>query len=224
MRRNEGFTLTEMAVVLAIFALLVGGLMMPLAMQQDNKNRQDTTKALAEIREALIGYALLNKKLPCPASTAITDPANASYGVAAASCSPGSEGYLPWKTLGVREVDAWGSPRTGASDPFVGYWKYRVDKNFASTITVTTSLGDTILVKDHAGNQLTLSTETPVAVVYSTGANRAADGLNGDATADVYESGEVINNSGQFSATFDDMLIWISRPLLISRLVAAGVL
>ena len=57
-RRPLGFTLTELAVVMAIIALLIGGLLMPLAGQQETRNRQDTEKALAVIQESLIGFAV----------------------------------------------------------------------------------------------------------------------------------------------------------------------
>ncbi|RTL54983.1 MAG: prepilin-type N-terminal cleavage/methylation domain-containing protein [Rhodocyclaceae bacterium] len=211
----KGFTLTEMAVVLVIVSLLIGSLLIPLGTQQEMRYRSETEKNLAEIRDALLGYALLNKKLPCPMPKSVTDPTDANYGVAASSCSPGTEGYLPWKTLGVREVDAWGTPRSNATDSFSGYWLYRVDVNFTNTISISTAAASSISIKDNNNNALTGSSEPPIAVVFSTGANRTADGLNGDSTPDVYQSGEV-------TSTFDDMLIWLSRPLIFSRMVAAG--
>jgi prepilin-type N-terminal cleavage/methylation domain-containing protein len=38
----RGFTLTEMAVVLVIVALLIAGMMLPLSSQQDNRARKET--------------------------------------------------------------------------------------------------------------------------------------------------------------------------------------
>lgn len=221
-QRPSGFTLIELAIVLFIVALLMGGLMLPLSAQMEARGRAETDKALGEIREALIGYALTNKKLPCPMllaapGTAGADPANATYGVAAATCSPGVEGYLPWKTLGVREIDGWGTPRAASTDPFVGYWKYRLDRNFGVTFTLSTALGGTLTVNDHQGNALTDAAGAPVALVYSTGANKLANGRNGDGTVDDYEAGEN-------TASFDDQVLWISRPLLIGRMVSAGAL
>lgn len=215
-RRNDyGFTLTELAVVLAIIALLIGGMLMPLSAQRDAQSRRDTEKALAEIRDALVGYAIINGKLPCPMPTTITDPANAAYGYAAATCSPGSEGYLPWKSLGIYEVDAWGSPRASSAEPFRGYWRYRVDDAFSSAFTLTTATTSGLTVKDTTGNTLTESTNTPVAIVYSTGPNLTADGLNSGIPDAIYQADLP-------STTFDDVLIWIGRPVLFSRMVAAG--
>ena len=53
----RGFSLTEMAVVLVIVAILIAGLVIPLATQQDIRARQDTENMLTNLREALLGYA-----------------------------------------------------------------------------------------------------------------------------------------------------------------------
>src|ERR1700740_2544337 len=71
MIKEQGFTLAELAVVLGIVGLLLGGLMVPLAAQTDIRYRSDTEKALADIREALIGFAIVNGRLPCPADRSI---------------------------------------------------------------------------------------------------------------------------------------------------------
>lgn len=213
--RQAGFSLVELAVVLVIVALLIGGMLLPLSAQRDVRSQAETQKGLAEIREALIGYAIINGKLPCPMLTSTTDPANAAYGMAPSTCSPGGEGYLPWKTLGVNEVDAWGQKRAASTDPFTGYWRYRVDDSFSVAFTLS-STASQLSVKDAAANMLTeASPNAPVAVVFSTGANQTADGLNGDGTANEYQTGDG-------SPTFDDLLIWIGRPLLFSRMVSAG--
>ena len=69
--RPSGFTLIELAMVLFIVSLLIGGLLLPLSTQQELAGRQDTDKALASIREALIGFAVVNGRLPCPAVASI---------------------------------------------------------------------------------------------------------------------------------------------------------
>lgn len=69
--RPSGFTLIELAMVLFIVSLLIGGLLLPLSAQNEIRGRQDTEKALANIREALIGFAVVNGRLPCPAVASI---------------------------------------------------------------------------------------------------------------------------------------------------------
>lgn len=226
---STGFSLIEMAIVLFIIALLLGGLLPTVSSQIEIQRRNDTRKQLDEIRNALFGYATINGFLPCPTTT--TDPASPNYGSADAPCIANSttnataEGYLPWKTLGISEMDAWGSKRTNNSDPWTGYWRYRVDRNFAGTaFSIGTGFGtcpgaysDCLVIKDSAGNSLTNTTERPVAIIYSTGHNLTADGLN-----TVFEGANGSYQSDVPSSTYDDILIWISRPQLLNRMVAAG--
>ena len=67
---QSGFTLIELAIVLFVVALLLGGMLLPLAGQQDIRNFGDTQKILIESRDALLGFAMANDRLPCPASAA----------------------------------------------------------------------------------------------------------------------------------------------------------
>lgn len=229
---QRGFSLVEMAVVLAIVALLLGGLLPMLSGQREQAQRTETRQQLAEIQQALIGFAVINGRLPCPTDTTITDPANVGYGVenpAGCSAAPTAEGYLPWKTLGVNEVDAWGTKRSAAANPWSGYWRYRVNRNFAnsaSLITLTTnpSSADALVVKDRNGTTITSSTENPIAIVFSTGPDLVGNGEN--ASTDFEASGGTYQSDvqGQLAggANFDDILITISRPQVLNRLVAAG--
>lgn len=70
LRTKNGFTLIEIAMVLVIIGLLLGGLLMPLATQVDVQRRIETEKAMEQIKEALIGFAMVNGRLPCPADPA----------------------------------------------------------------------------------------------------------------------------------------------------------
>ena len=228
-REASGFSLVEMAIVLAIVALLLGGLLPTLSGQIEQQRRNETRKQMDEIKEALIGYAIINGALPCPTTT--TDPDNASHGMAdpasAVTCTaPASEGYLPWKSLGVAETDAWGIRRSRADSPWAGYWRYRVDPAFASAVpfTMATSTSTTLLIQDNAGKALTSTSERPVAIIFSTGKNLAADGQNSGFNA-IYQSDTPRaddKNTQGVNEEFDDMMIWVSRPQLISRMVMAG--
>lgn len=146
-RVQNGFTLAELAVVLVIIGLLLGGLMAPLTTQTDIRSRADTVKTLADIREALIGFAIINGRLPCPAdrlvATTATDAgleattgtgsaltcacSTATSDIAAVGSIPcddsahgSATGVVPWATLGLPEADSWGSRFT-----------YRVTLQFA---------------------------------------------------------------------------------------------
>jgi type II secretory pathway pseudopilin PulG len=210
-----------MAIVLMIAALLMTGLLPTLSAQIEKQRRSETRKMMEEIQQALIGYAILNGKLPCP--TTQTNPTNGAYGIADASCtSPSAEGYLPWKTLGVSETDAWGNNRSDSSSSWNGYWRYRVEPAFAGggsfTLNTTSNTTLDLQVKDTAGSRLTTTTERPVAIVFSTGPDLNPNGEN----SSYEQSSAATYQSDTPSQNFDDITIWISRPVLFNRMVAAG--
>jgi prepilin-type N-terminal cleavage/methylation domain-containing protein len=216
----EGFTLLEMAVVLTIITLLLSGLLVPLTTQVQQRKISDTQKGLQEIKDALAGFAIINGRLPCPDTD--TDPAAAGYGIEEASCAAtvAAEGYLPWKTLGVTDLDAFGVKRTNAASPRIGDWRYRVDRNFAVAFSLTTPFStDSLSIVDSANNALTTTTERPIAIVFSAGPNTTPDGQNASGS---YEGTSGIYQSDVPSTTFDDILIWVSRPTLFNRMTAAG--
>lgn len=57
-RTSRGFTLIEMAIVLIIITILIGGLAVPLSAQIQARRIAETKKTLEEAREAIIGYAM----------------------------------------------------------------------------------------------------------------------------------------------------------------------
>lgn len=102
----RGFTLVELAVVLAIVGFLLGGLMYSLSAQTEQRNRGETQRRLDEARELLIAFAIVNGRLPCPASTA-SNGVEADSGTTG-SCSSAYAGYLPAKTIGFQTMDSSG--------------------------------------------------------------------------------------------------------------------
>ena len=242
--RLAGFSLLELAIALMIIALLLGGMLNPLGAVLETRQRAGTERQLEQIRASLTGFAMVNGYLPCP--TTITDPDNDRYGLEDLACDsdPVAEGYLPWRTLGVPETDSWGLPRSAGADPFIGHWRYRVDRGFsnsAALFTLNTAQAENLTIVDRRGRLLTAPTETPVAIIYSTGANLAPDGENArfegapcgnpggyDAGAGTScPDGEPLYQGGDVSgvgaaATYDDMVVWLSRPRLFNRMVSAG--
>lgn len=63
-----------------------------------------TLLTLARAREALIGFALANGRLPRPAASAVDGSEQAAECGSEAGCS----GLLPWAALGVAGSDGWG--------------------------------------------------------------------------------------------------------------------
>lgn len=122
MKYQHGFTLVEMAIVLAIVALILGGGLTILSAQQDQRRVEDTNARLSDAQEALIGFAIAYGRLPCPSDPTIasgTATAGQEYTSGAGSAltcgnvtgtgtSQTAWGVLPWATLGISETDAWG--------------------------------------------------------------------------------------------------------------------
>ena len=131
--RSRGFTLAEIAVAVAVLALLLGGLLIPLSTQLEGARQREAQRALELIREALVGYALANGRLPCPAApnvpagvldgNGINGGAEQRNAAAPGACtntvlstappiSPidpqRASGVVPFVTLGVPELDPWG--------------------------------------------------------------------------------------------------------------------
>ncbi len=130
MNKSKGFSLIEIAVVLVIITILLAFLAVPLATQVDQRRRAETAKQLDLAKDAIIGFAMANGRLPCPALK-VTGCANGSecFCQAAGACTattvkpplfPGNcaafnnftpginVGLLPAATLGITPTDDLG--------------------------------------------------------------------------------------------------------------------
>jgi prepilin-type N-terminal cleavage/methylation domain-containing protein len=102
-----GFSLVEMAVVLAIIGLLLASAMYTLSAQMEQRAREDTQRRLEQAREALLGFAVANGRLPCPASGATTG-VEQDLPVGSGTCTNPYNGFLPAVTLGYQPADEQG--------------------------------------------------------------------------------------------------------------------
>jgi prepilin-type N-terminal cleavage/methylation domain-containing protein len=249
---ERGFTLAEMAVVLVIIALMLGGLLVPLSAQRDIEARRNTNRAMENIREALLGYAVVNGRLPCPAEADIASGAvNAGVeaydhntclcdatGAAASggtSCAGNGavSGVLPWATLGLPETDGWNNRYTylvtAAYARSVGqansYCNTAPASPPANAAFALCTKGLPVVLSASAGVPLTTADEVPAIVVShgdnglgtwgSDGKQRA--GAAADEAANADGNTTFVSNS-----SIDDILTWVSRPILMNRMIAAG--
>jgi type II secretory pathway pseudopilin PulG len=201
--------------VLMIVGLLLGGLLVPLSAQMEQRNIGETRKTLDEIQQALIGYAIVNGHLPCPANATIpTGSANAGVD----NCSVTTGGVLPWATLGVSETDAWGRRFT-----------YAVTSSFTTTPTLTLASNGNLTVLTAASGGSNVAINIP-AVIVSHGKNgygaytQAGTALSASPDLDEQDNydPDAYFVSKTPTPTFDDQVVWISPNILFNRMVAAG--
>jgi prepilin-type N-terminal cleavage/methylation domain-containing protein len=209
--RQAGFSLVEMAIVLTIVALLMGGLLPTLSGQIEQGRRADTRKQLAEIQQAMIGFAIINGRLPCPAT------ANIATNIAGAGTEvcTNINGVVPWATLGTSETDAWGRRFT-----------YSATNSFITNFTLST-IGNLTVLNAAGGTNIA---STIPAVIVSHGSNGyGAYTQQGKQLAISLDADEIKNSnagpnfvSHDFTPTFDDIVVWISPNILFNRMVEAG--
>jgi prepilin-type N-terminal cleavage/methylation domain-containing protein len=223
----RGFTLVELAMSLLVIGLLMGTLILPVTGQLNARAIDETVKTMENIKEALIGYAMTNNKLPCPAAV-VSNPAVNDLGTSQSTLC-GQEGFLPWAELGIGKVtDAWGFPI-----------RYRVDSAYTtaipsdlkttSNITVShdTGSGNINLVSPEADN-----TSKIIVLLLSYGNDHAANGTQAQqgSAATPYENGDgntayVANdyiNGSNAASNFDDIVTWLPKTTLLARLAAAN--
>jgi prepilin-type N-terminal cleavage/methylation domain-containing protein len=221
-RYTSGFSLLEMAIVLVIAGLLLSGMLSGMKALQSVQRDDGTRRQLEEMRNALITFATINRRLPCPAApaTAETVPgAGLERAPTAAGCTGGPAGAFPWATLGLQQTDTWGRR-----------FSYRVTPAFsrlAPAITLT-SVGDNTVRNLSA---VDLATQVP-AVIVSHGADGAGSRNRMGALSAAGTNASQLENSDAdaifvsdlVSGGFDDHVVWVPPTTLIGRLLEAGVL
>ena len=245
-RRARGFTLTELAVVFAIVSLLLAAGLFTLSAQTDQRNFDETRRRLEAARDLLLGFAIANGRLPCPATAAsggaeaISTPPNcdASYG-----------GFLPARAIGFQVVDAAGFA--------VDAWGNRIRYAVASTAPtcavapttphftnaanlrqngITCQPNDLVVCQSASGITATscgaaapvTNQTTLVALVLAPGKNGALGTAGIDEAANTNGDRVFVWHTptpvGAANGEFDDQVAWITVGELYGKLIAASLL
>jgi prepilin-type N-terminal cleavage/methylation domain-containing protein len=236
-KESAGFTLIEMAVAVFIIALLLSSILVPLTTQVEQRQISDTQKLLDEVKEVLIGFALVNGYLPCPDKTTAGGAGTENDGVEDVTAGTGmcvsatGEGNLPWVTLGVANSDVWGNRL-----------RYRVAAGFAqrgpaALFTLASTSTIEICTTSACASRLTVVNDGPPAVILSHGKNGfgARSATSGNLNPNPASADEVANNNadmtfvsraisatGAAAGEFDDVVVWVPKTTLFNRMVAAG--
>ncbi|MES2385212.1 MAG: type II secretion system protein [Pseudomonadota bacterium] len=229
---DRGFSLVEMAIVLIIVGLALGAGLSALSGQIEQKKINETQKVLEEARDALMGFAIVNGRLPRPATVA------ANTGVEIANCASEAActGLIPWSTLGVTKLDGWGK-----------IIRYSVTPAFANAAFNQGTAGTkNVWTRVNGGpiSPTAVAANVP-AVVFSHGRDNFGTTDGGGAIPNtavgLTNTDEINNDTGTGTGplgtnfvqrppstntvapgVFDDMVVWLPRPTLFARLGAAG--
>jgi prepilin-type N-terminal cleavage/methylation domain-containing protein len=230
--KQGGFTLMELAVVLIILALLMGGAMMTLTAQMEQRSFDETQRRLQAARNALLAFALANGRLPCPAAPNATGDESPAGGV----CTNWYNGFLPARSIGFQPTDAQGY----GIDAYSNRIRYAVSSG-------VTAVGATCNSANHftnAGNlRLNGVSCRPSDLDICTTATCAARvasqntvaftvfsmGKNGARPPNIGDEAENLDNDARFvlrtpSPDYDDIVIIVPAGVVHSRLLAAGLL
>ncbi len=233
---TNGFTLIELAIALFIITVLLAGVLSSVSKQVEIRRVAETKKQLEEIREAILGFALQNKRLPRPAAS-ITD------GNEKAVCSLDTDciGFIPWATLGVARVD-----------PFDKMVKYAVSKDLAANgykFNAANANGSITIYDGSQAARRPVASAVALALI-SHGPRSFGTSIDGVAlpnlgSGNLDEQANNTNNSGPVSVSFvsrtsspadykdvggavtgefDDIVVWLPSTTIVARLTQAGLI
>lgn len=247
-RRARGFTLTELAVVFLIISLLLTTAMYTLTAQTEQRNFEETRRRLEAARELLLSYAVVNGRLPCPAtatstgSEAMTTPPN---------CDNAYGGFLPAQTIGFQvldasgfAIDAWqnriryavsnvpptGCAGTSTAPHFTNALNLRANGMTCRPNDLVVCRSSPSVVTNTACDASTSVTNQNlvVAIVFSTGKNGATGGVGINEARNLDANALFVSRTpdpaGVAGGEFDDQMVWISVGELYGKLISAGVL
>jgi len=243
-----GFSLVEMAIVLAIIGLLLGSLISPLSSQLERDQRKTSLSALTEISQALTGFALANDRLPCPATPNSAGIENPSGG---GVCTT-QHGFVPATTLGLSGhinvdgllLDPWNNPYrysiTNSNGSAFSTNSGMVAVTMAAltpNLTIcTTTTGSTPTA---CANAATTLSSNAVAIVYAYGKNWSSAPVSseelenqgatlgaGPSSLNYPVANDIVFVNRDYSNVagieYDDQFVWLSPHILYNRLVAGG--
>lgn len=212
--KNKGFTLVEIAIVVLIFGLIIGGIMGPLKTQLDNLDRKEAESLIDATKQAMIGFAIRNGRLPCPDTNG-----DGQENKPGANCT-NSSGTVPWALLGVPSLDAWNQPLT-----------YRVDTSFADDTDGTgcpdADVPGMSFELCSVGNLTIRATSAGALVASNVPAIIVSHGKNWVVAGDINEQ-ENSDNDANFvdknhvNQGYDDYTGWINLNILIGKMVSAN--
>jgi prepilin-type N-terminal cleavage/methylation domain-containing protein len=244
-RKQSGFTLIELAIVLVIVGVLIGSFLGTLGSRIDTTRRAEAQEDLENIKSALLGYAFSSggPYLPCPCTADCDADADnpavqpGQENRAGGTCTAGAAvGYLPWGTLGLKPADSWNT-----------LYRYWVDPDFSDSSAGNefdlTDVGSGLVrTRNPDGTSTPLVASNVVAIVFTNGKNTygglSVDGVvrpaipagnvdeidNTDANSEFVSRTPTEAGASTPGGEFDDIVFWISDYEIKARMVEAELL
>lgn len=199
------------------------------------RREQRTQLLLAQAKDALIGFAAANGRLPRPAISATDGRENPALCANDIQCT----GALPWVALGVDGADAWGKRLRYSVTPELTTYTFQQSLAVATrTVQQRDAAGELSYLA--GGPACTFSAQCAALVVLSHGKNNYGASVlgipqentglaNEDETLNSAASAHFISRvaTGNPSAPggeFDDQVSWVAMDLLYKRMRAANTL
>ncbi len=233
MTSQRGFTLIELAIVLVIVTILIGGLAVPLTAQIQARRTTETNRTLEEAREALLGYAMTHRTVGPPQRPYLPCPDIDGDGVEetrTAGACPKDWGWLPWVTLGSAAQDAWGNRLRYAVQP-----QLTNSTNGFSTAAPPAPGGGHDVCSNHDCVTVDVASDVPVILVSHGPNGRGARNVNNTLLAAPTGANEQENldadnryvsrpptKANDPAGEFDDLTAWMSFGMIVNRVCPAG--
>jgi type II secretory pathway pseudopilin PulG len=246
-RPEEGaFSLLEAMIALTVLAVAAAALAIPLAAQLQLRRLDEARRQLDEARDAVLGFAAANGRLPCPATLASRGEEAFTAGADAATgrCADFHSGYLPGAALGLAPLDEagfvrdpWQSPasrvRYAVHGGTINAVPHALTRSGGMQQATLAGLGNAphylyvCASGESAGpagcgpaaNQLT---RRAAFVLLSPGANASLPApAQGDEARNLDGDAAFVAREAR-EGGFDDLVRWGSIHLVVHRLVSAG--
>jgi type II secretory pathway pseudopilin PulG len=237
--------------VMLILTILLAGLSVPLATQVALRRQEETRRILDDAREAVLGFAATQGRLPCPASATSRGEESFAAGGSALDghCSNFHDGFLPAASIGLSPLDAEGFARDGWGTPAnriryavfgdgraVGGVANPLTRSGGMRLATLAALGDApgYLVICGVGDAATASGCGPAAnqltrraafVLLSPGPNASSRPAPGsDESRNLDGDGVFVSREASMAqaSAFDDTVSWVPLNVLAGRMIAAG--
>jgi hypothetical protein len=239
-QRGAALLILLMILVVGVMAVLLKGLNKRSSQMRQNAS---AISQLADVKEALYGFAQVNGRLPCPAIPNSIPP-GAESPVGGGTFCTRQHGFVPSATLGLKGavnadgllLDPWGNPLRYSVTNTLGTWDFTTTGRM-KTVGIAILHPDLKVCKQAACTNVIVN-NIP-AIILSMGKNGATAFTSSDELGNAGEGGTTVGGGPSGNAyriandpnfvsadysevNFDDTITWIDPSTLYNKMIKAG--